>query len=148
MTQATSPCVTESKVVGSLQMVMQGLQTLPFSCSPRKSMFPRPKMIAPSWPKCVHSIADGIDVARCGLSIGLFLASLFHDWRHSGPPLVANAAAQTKCTTSLSRDLTLAHTHECLHSISISKRKFNTGYWHSGSLSEDCYTKCNSSYVM
>ena len=29
-TQATSPCVAESKAVASLKMVMQGLQTLPF----------------------------------------------------------------------------------------------------------------------
>ena len=69
-------------------------------CLPGKSIFARPKMIAPSWPKVVRPVADGKDVARCGLSIGLFLAPLFHDWRHSlsGPPLVANAAAQTKCT--------------------------------------------------
>ena len=62
-------------------------------CSPGKSMFMRPKMIAPSWPKVVYPVADGKDVAGCGLSTGLFLASLFHDWRHSGPPLIANAAA-------------------------------------------------------
>ena len=37
-----------------------------------KSMFARPKMIAPSWPKVV---ADGQDVATRGLSIGLLLAS-------------------------------------------------------------------------
>ena len=29
--------------------------------------------------KVVCLVADGKDVARCGLSIGLFLASLFHD---------------------------------------------------------------------
>ena len=25
--------------------------------------------------------------------------------------------------------------------------QYRTGYWHGGSLSEDCYTKCNSSMV-
>ena len=48
-------------------------------CLPGKSIFARPKMIAPSWPKVVRPVADGKDVARCGLSIGLFLAPLFHD---------------------------------------------------------------------
>ena len=48
-------------------------------CLPGKSMFSWPKMIAPSWPKVVRPVADGKDVARCGLSIGLFLAPLFHD---------------------------------------------------------------------
>ena len=37
-----------------------------------KSMFARPKIIAPSWLKVV---ADGQDVATRGLSIGLLLAS-------------------------------------------------------------------------
>ena len=44
-------------------------------CLPGKSMFARPKMIAPSWPKVVRPVADGKDVARCGLSIGLLSAS-------------------------------------------------------------------------
>ena len=46
---------------------------------PGKSIFARPKMIAPTWPKVVRPVADHNDVARCGLSIGLFLAPLFHD---------------------------------------------------------------------
>ena len=48
-------------------------------CLPGKSIFVRPKMIAPSWPKVVRPIADGKDVARCGLSIDLLLASFFQD---------------------------------------------------------------------
>ena len=48
-------------------------------CLPGKSIFARPKTIAPSWPKVVCPIADGKDVARCGLSIGLLLASFFQD---------------------------------------------------------------------
>ena len=36
-------------------------------------------MIAPSWPKVVHPVTDGKDLATGLLSIGLFLASLFHD---------------------------------------------------------------------
>ena len=48
-------------------------------CLPGKSMFARPKMIAHSWPKVVRPVADGKDVATRGLSIGLFLAPLFHD---------------------------------------------------------------------
>jgi hypothetical protein len=44
-----------------------------------KSVLTRPKMVAPSWPKAVHPFADGDDVATRGLSIGLFLASLFQD---------------------------------------------------------------------
>ena len=55
---------------------LYGLATL---CLPGKSMFMRQKMIAPSWPKVVHPVADTKDVARCGLSIGVFLASLFHN---------------------------------------------------------------------
>jgi hypothetical protein len=42
-------------------------------------IFVRPKNDAPSWPKAVHPFADGEDVATHGLSIGLLLASLFHD---------------------------------------------------------------------
>ena len=48
-------------------------------CLPGKSIFARPKTIAPSWPKVVCPVADGKDVARCGLSIGLLLASFFQD---------------------------------------------------------------------
>ena len=48
-------------------------------CLPGKSIFARPKTIAPSWPKVVYPIADGKDVARCGLSIGLLLASFLQD---------------------------------------------------------------------
>ena len=44
-----------------------------------KSMFLQPKMIVPSWPKVVRPVADGKDVATCGLSIGLILVSLFLD---------------------------------------------------------------------
>ena len=44
-----------------------------------KSMFARPKMIAPSWPKIVRPVADGKDLATRGLSIGLLLASFFQD---------------------------------------------------------------------
>ena len=78
MTQATSPCVAESKAVASLKMVMQGLQTAGL-CLPDKLMFARPKMIAPSWPKVVSPVADGKDVASRGLSIGLLLALFFQD---------------------------------------------------------------------
>ena len=48
-------------------------------CLPGKSMFVRSKMIAPSWPKVVRPVADGKDLATRLLSIGLFLATLFHD---------------------------------------------------------------------
>ena len=82
MTQATSPCVTESKAVASLKMVMQGLQNLyclAGLCLPGKSIFARPKMIAPSWPKVVRPVAGGKVVASCGLSIDLLLASFFQN---------------------------------------------------------------------
>ena len=48
-------------------------------CLPGKSIFARPKTIAPSWPEVVRPVADGKDVASCGLSIGLLLASFFQD---------------------------------------------------------------------
>ena len=64
-----------SKVVGSLKTTVQ------LDCAHRVNqiMFTQLKMIAPSWPKIVRPVADGKDVATRGLSIGLFLASLFHD---------------------------------------------------------------------
>jgi hypothetical protein len=37
-------------------------------------------------------IADGSDVARCGLSIGVLLASLFHDRQYNGPCFVDNTS--------------------------------------------------------
>ena len=46
-------------------------------CLPGKSMFTRPKTIAPSWPKVVCPVADDKDVARCGLSIGLVYSWLY-----------------------------------------------------------------------
>ena len=49
---------------------------LPGTC---KSIFARPKTIASSWPKVVRPDADGKDVASCGLSIDLLLASFFQD---------------------------------------------------------------------
>ena len=48
-------------------------------CLPGKSMFARPKMIAPSWPNVVRPVTDGKDVARCGLSIDLLSVSFFQD---------------------------------------------------------------------
>ena len=48
-------------------------------CLPGKSIFARPKMIAPSWPKVVRPIAGGKVVASCGLSIDLLLASFFQN---------------------------------------------------------------------
>ena len=48
-------------------------------CLPGESIFARSKTIAPSWPKVVRPVADGKDVARCGLSIDLLLASFFQD---------------------------------------------------------------------
>ena len=69
--------VLESKVVASLKMVMQGLQTAVL-CLPSKSMFARPKMIVPSWPKIICPVADGKDVTTRGPS-DLLLASFFQD---------------------------------------------------------------------
>ena len=48
-------------------------------CLPGESMFAQPKTIAPSWPKIIRPVADGKDVVTRGLSIGLLLASFFHD---------------------------------------------------------------------
>ena len=65
-----------------LGLVFHLLQTLPFcwtACLPGKSIFARPKMIGPSWPKVVRPVADGKYVATRGLSIGLLLASFFQD---------------------------------------------------------------------
>jgi hypothetical protein len=59
--------------------------------SPGKSIFARPKMIAPSWPRAVRPFADGDDVATRGLSIRQLLASFLQDWRHNRPSLVAPA---------------------------------------------------------
>ena len=55
-------------------------------------------MIAPSWPKVVRPVADGKDVASCGLSIGLLLASFFQDRRHNGAPFAANTSADQRCS--------------------------------------------------
>ena len=81
VTQTTSPCATESKAVAPLKMVMQGLQTTVWlDCAYRVNQFSHgQKTIVPSWPKVVCPVADGKDVASCGLSIGLLLASFFQD---------------------------------------------------------------------
>ena len=92
-------------------------------------------MIAPSWPKVVRPVADGKDVASCGLSIGLLLASFFQDRRHNGAPFAANTSKET---TPLSCDLHVQHNliyregggtlnSSCIESCI--NRKFNTGYW-------------------
>ena len=59
-TRATSPGAASSKVVPSLKVIMQ-VYTLYDSaglCSPGKSIFARPKMIAPSWLKVICPFAD------------------------------------------------------------------------------------------
>ena len=58
-------------------------------CSPDISIFARPKMITPSWPKVAHPFTDGDNVASCGLSLGLLSASLFQDRQYNGPSLIA-----------------------------------------------------------
>ena len=37
------------------------------------------KIFVPSWPKVVSLVADGKDLATCGLSIGILLGSSLHD---------------------------------------------------------------------
>ena len=68
----------------SFKLSMQELQLYSFAglCSPGKSMFAWPKMIAPSLPKLVRPFVDGSDVATRGLSIGVLSASTIFQNRH------------------------------------------------------------------
>jgi hypothetical protein len=79
-TQATSPGATVSKLPqGDHARPINSTVLLDLICSPGKSIFARPKMIAPSWPKAVRPFTDCDDVATRGLSIGLLLVSLLQD---------------------------------------------------------------------
>ena len=101
-TQATSPSITESKVVDSLQMVMQGL---PFSCLLGKSMFQCPKMITPKLFVLSLMVKMLLDVA----------CQLVYSWLHSSKTddimdlLLLLRPSQLNCLFGVDRPTQILH---------------------------------------
>ena len=105
-------------------------------------------LLLSSWPKVV---ADGKDLATCGMSIGPFFAPLF--------PLIYMYTYLTACSIAISISFVYWYHGKVIRNAIIltvftsqsgtlkfitHKGKLYTGYWHSGSLSEG-YAKFNSS---